>query len=79
MIGLFSIAPHLVIALPNIASAIVVALTFLKAIAKSKSTHIAMAFKSEKEQSFYLYSSLSPLRARNRNSWKSDNYLGSNT
>ena len=33
--------------------------TLLKALAKSKSTNIAIAFKSEKEQQFYLYSSLS--------------------
>ena len=43
--------------------------TLLKAIAKSKSTHIAIAFKSEKEQRFYLYISLSLLRAS-----KSDNF-----
>ena len=52
--------------------------TILKAIAKSKNTHVAIAFKSEKEQCFYLYSSLSLLIARKsdnyccRNSWKSD-------
>ena len=37
--------------------------TLLKVLAKSKSTHNAIAFKSEKEQKFYLSSSLSPLRA----------------
>jgi hypothetical protein len=37
--------------------------TLLKALAKSKSTHIAIAFKSEKEQQFDLYSLLSLLRA----------------
>ena len=55
----------------------------LKATAKSKSTNIAIASKSEEEQSFYLSSSLSPLSASksdnycSRNSWKSDNFIGS--
>ena len=49
-IELFSIAPHLVIALPTNAIAIVVALLALKGVSKSKSTHIAIAFKSDKEQ-----------------------------
>jgi hypothetical protein len=43
--------------------------TLLKALAKSESTHIAIAFKGENEQWFYLYSSLSLLRAS-----KSDNF-----
>ena len=43
-------ASHTVIALPTIATAIVVAPLRLKAIAKSKSTHVVIAFKSEKEQ-----------------------------
>jgi len=53
------------------------------AIGRRKRKHIAIAFWSEKEQSYYLYSSLSLLRASKsdnyccRNSWKSDNYMGS--
>ena len=43
--------------------------TLLKALAKSKSTQIAIAFKSEKEQYFYLYSSLLLLRASKSNNF----------